>query len=88
MEEAASADEAAIEVAPAASEEAISVPDQTENRQIIIVRVGLANDALDGYSDEQIAQSRVEAENLGSDPGYSYSWLLQQTPANVVTQSM
>jgi hypothetical protein len=88
VEEAASADEAAIEVAPAASEEAIRVPDQTENRQIIIERVGLANDALDGYSDEQIAQSRVEAENLGSDPGYSYSWLLQQTPANVVTQSM
>lgn len=82
------ADQAAIEVAPATSEEAISVPDQTENRQIIIERVGLANDALDGYSDEQIAQSRVEAENLGSDPGYSYSWLLQQTPANVVTQSM
>ncbi|MFE0442608.1 hypothetical protein ACFW0C_08240 [Aerococcus sp. NPDC058936] len=82
------ADQAATEVAPAASEEATSVPDQTENRQIIIDRVGLASDALDGYSDEQIAQSRVEAENLGSDPGYSYSWLLQQTPANAATQSM
>lgn len=82
------ADQAATEVAPAASEEVNSVPDQTENRQIIIDRVGLASDALDGYSDEQIAQSRVEAENLGSDPGYSYSWLLQQTPANAATQSM
>lgn len=82
------ADQVATEVAPAASEEATSVPDQTENRQIIIDRVGLASDALDGYSDEQIAQSRVEAENLGSDPGYSYSWLLQQKPANAATQSM
>uniref|UniRef100_UPI003529E447 hypothetical protein n=1 Tax=Aerococcus urinaeequi TaxID=51665 RepID=UPI003529E447 len=88
VEEAESADQVATEVAPAASEEATSVPDQTENRQIIIDRVGLASDALDGYSDEQIAQSRVEAENLGSDPGYSYSWLLQQTPANAATQSM
>lgn len=82
------ADQAATEFAPAASEEATSVPDQTENRQIIIDRVGLASDALNGYSDEQIAQSRVEAENLGSDPGYSYSWLLQQKPANAATQSM
>lgn len=88
VEEAESADQVATEVAPAASEEATSVPEQTENRQIIIDRVGLASDALDGYSDEQIAQSRVEAENLGSDPGYSYSWLLQQTPANAATQSM
>ncbi len=75
-------------VADTAHEAETSVPDQTENRQVIIDRVGLASDALDGYSDEQIAQSRVEAENLGSDPGYSYSWLLQQTPANAATQSM
>lgn len=74
--------------ADTASEALTSVPDQTENRQIIIDRVGLASDALDGYSDEQIAQSRVEAEKLGSDPGYSYSWLLQQTPANATTESM
>lgn len=76
------------ETPPVTTEETASVPDQTENRQIIIDRVGLASDALDGYSDEQIAQSRVEAENLGSDPGYSYSWLLQQTPANSLTGSM
>ncbi|OFU53436.1 hypothetical protein [Aerococcus sp. HMSC10H05] len=77
-----------LDDADTTSEALTSLPDQTENRQIIIDRVGLASDALDGYSDEQIAQSRVEAEKLGSDPGYSYSWLLQQTPANATTQSM
>lgn len=69
-----------LDDADTTSEALTSLPDQTENRQIITDRVGLASDALDGYSDEQIAQSRVEAEKLGSDPGYSYSWLLQQTP--------
>lgn len=77
-----------LDDADTTSEALTSLPDQTENRQIIIDRVGLASDALDGYSDEQIAQSRVEAEKLGSDPGYSYSWLLQQTPVNATTQSM
>ncbi|RPA60577.1 hypothetical protein EF384_05285 [Aerococcus agrisoli] len=83
-------EDTATEVAPTTDSQATeaSLPDQSENRQIIIDRLGLASDALDAYSDAQIAQSRAEAEALGSDPGYSYSWLLSQTPANASTQSM
>lgn len=87
----ATATEESEEVAPetetVAAEES-TVSDQTENRQIIIERLGLASDALDIYSDEQIAQSRLEAENLGSDPGYSYAWLQEQTPAYANAQSI
>lgn len=79
--------EEAVEPTEPAAETA-TVADQTENRQIIIERNELPADALDAYSDEQIAQSRVEAENLGSDPGWSYHWLQQQTPAFADAQSI
>lgn len=87
----ATATEESEEVAPeteTVAAEETTVGDQTENRQIIIERLGLASDALDIYSDEQIAQSRLEAENLGSDPGYSYAWLQEQTPAYANAQSI
>ncbi|MDO4669861.1 MAG: hypothetical protein Q4A67_00130 [Aerococcus sp.] len=54
-----------------------TVPDQTENRVIIAKTNGLSVHALDQYSDAQILEARLVAENLGSDAGYSYRYLTQ-----------
>ncbi|AMB99251.1 hypothetical protein AWM75_04205 [Aerococcus urinaehominis] len=53
-----------------------TVPDQTENRQIIADTVGIDVSELDRFTDAQILESRRASEELGSDPGYSYQYLL------------
>ncbi|MDO4680861.1 MAG: hypothetical protein Q4A55_06410 [Aerococcus sp.] len=54
-----------------------SVPDQTENRIIIAKTNNLSVHDLDQYSDAEILEARLVAENLGSDAGYSYRYLTQ-----------
>lgn len=58
-----------------ASKTPVTITDPVQARQIIIDVMGLDAHALDGYTDEQILESVAAAEELGSDPGYSYRYL-------------
>ncbi|KAA9302457.1 MULTISPECIES: hypothetical protein [Aerococcus] len=58
-----------------ASKTPVTVTDANQARQAIIDVVGLDAHALDAYTDEQILESVAAAEELGSDPGYSYRYL-------------
>lgn len=55
----------------------MDVPDQTENRIIIARTNNISVHELDQYSDAEILEARLAAENLGSDAGYSYHYLTQ-----------